>query len=91
MSRPCRSGNQVSVDVNTVDGRFDVGSASEFHLGTARRVRRAASAPQQIGGREQLDPVANGGNWFACFCKVANDVQHSFIQTQVFGGSTTGQ
>ncbi len=92
MSRPGRGSYKFSVHNSVVgaSGRFNPDRANRFHFRPDCRIGGHFFALDHIGGHKDLRPVANGCDWLAGSEKPARDIQHLFIEAQIFGRAAAG-
>ncbi len=82
--RPGRRGHQVAVGVGLVDRDVGVLAAGKAHFRRTGRVGRAGPAFQHAGCGQQLSAVADCGDRLVGAGEVTHDLQHAFVQAQVF-------
>lgn len=84
MRGPGRRRHQVAVGVGLVDADLGVGAAGQAHFRRAGGIGRARAAFQDARGRQQLGAMADGGDRLSGLVESAHDLQHLFVQAQVF-------
>jgi len=85
MGGPCRSRDQVAIDAGLIHRQIHVRATGGSDVGRDRGVATATASVENAGGGQELSRVADRGNRFMGFGKVANDLEHARVQAQVFG------
>ena len=85
MRRPCRSGYEVTVGNCICHLQCNVSGTGEFDLRSAGGEGIDAFAGDDTRGREQLCAVAVCGDGFVRAIEVANDVEDTAVQAEVYG------
>ena len=88
MGRPGRGRHEIAIGYRV--GNADVGEGASGYrdFGTHSRIGRDCAALHHTGGGEDLRAVADRAHRLAGREEMAHDVQHAFVEAQVFRGPT---
>src|SRR6267378_4940192 len=85
MRGPGRRGDEVAVGDGFGHGKIDVGAACLRDVGANGGIRTALLPSQHTGGSQNLRGVTDSGDGFVSLGKVANDLDDTRIEPNVFG------
>ena len=90
MSRPCGGSDEVPVNVGLINRDSNVLPPCRRDFRAAGGIGGAPVTFDDSGSGQQLSSVTDRRDRFRIVGELPDQIQNIFIQTQVFGGSTTG-
>ena len=90
MRRPRWRGDEITVGDGFGHGKTDVCAPGQVDVGTHCRIGTALFPFKDAGGSKDLCRVANSGDGFVGFRKVANNFDYARVKPNVFRRSSAG-
>ena len=87
MGRPGRGGDEIVVDQGAGQGDFHIRAADSADFWGDGGVGGDTAMFQDVGGGQDLEAVANGGDGFGKGKEVPDDFQNALVEPQIFRGA----